>query len=168
MYLALVSIFAVLYVVSDKNVMTQSIVDESRIPVYAIRKLNVMDTLYVEQIKSIISNTKCFVDQPKERNIVFLIHGSYDVVTVALGFDLGNDLEYIYGGFYGKIDNNTFLFVVDESEYIPLNVYELTEKDIDIKGKMNFTINYIDSDAEWYIKKDSSENKFQLNGTNCW
>jgi hypothetical protein len=133
---------------------------------FTIKRLCITDTIHLEQIKSIISNTDCFEMHKEERNVIFLIYQSNNLIvslTHYIGYD-NEDLKQEYGGFYKKVGNQLFLFVVCKTNFIPNNIFCTTDNVINVKTYMGFPD--MASDAEWYIINEND--KLKLHSINCW
>jgi len=137
------------------------------IPKYVINELNVINNSHLKQIKTIISNTDCFEMHKQKRNVIVLIYKSSEKLVVALSPDIAydeNDLKREYGGFYEKIDDVSFLFVISKTDYIPSEMYKLTGKTINVRKYIGLP-NEI-SDAVWYLKNEN--NKLEFVTISCW
>ena len=136
---------------------------------FVIKELEVINNSHLEQIKSIISATDCFEKHKQERNIICLIYESSDFIFVPMENYIGyrdSDLKREYGGFYEKIDDLSFLFVVAKTDYIPSEMYKITGETINVEKYMIFNFLYDAPDAVWYLKNEND--KLKLFAINCW
>lgn len=134
---------------------------------FFINELDIVDYSHLEQINTIISNSDCFTMHKGDRNEILLIYKSTELLFVSLNYYVGYDsdeIQQIYGGFYATIRDMSFLFIIRKTNYIPCNVYKITNRTIKMKKHSGELIN--SSDADWYIQNEN--NRLKLVSINCW
>ena len=132
--------------------------------------LVVKDSVYLSNLKTLIASSSCF-EIHKDRRMFDLIYCSSleykNLLYVSLsrhrycGLE-NEDFENIYGGFYSKIEEKSYLFLVAKSEYISPLLFEKTDRAMDISSYIGLEMA---SDAEWYINEN--ENELELIYIHC-